>query len=427
MKCYDYSSIGERCYEERLDNGLLVRVVPKKDFARKYAFIAIDFGSIDTSFTVEQKRHRVPDGIAHYLEHKMFDLPDANAMNLFAAQGGSPNAFTSYAMTAYYFSCTENFDENLRTLLTMVMTPYFTPESVEKERGIIAQEIKMYEDSADSRVYEDLFAALYAEHPVRVPIAGTVESIGEITAQTLYDCYDAFYQPSNMILCVAGDVDAQQVIAAARELTGSTKAQIPERHYGKTESMLPVKKRTQRRMEVSMPSFSVGFKCEAPASGRETMLQEIIGDLAAEILIGESSPLYQRLYEDGLIDAGFSAGYESVKEACMITAGGDSKDPDAVLSAMLAEADRIRAEGFDTELFERLKKSSLGRRTRDLDSFESICYRNCAYFFDGTDYFRFPEVFASVTKEAVQEFLCRVIRPERSAISMILPKEQEVF
>ena len=176
-----------------------------------------------------------------------------------------------------------------------------------------------------------------------------------------------------------------------------------------------------------MPTFSVGFKCEAPASGQDTMLQEVIGDLAAEILIGESSPLYQRLYEDGLIDAGFSAGYESVKEACMITAGGDSRNPEAVLSAMLAEAERIGAEGFDTELFERLKKSSLGRRTRDLDSFESICYRNCAYFFDGTDYFRFPEVFASVTKEAVQEFLCRVIRPERSAISMILPKEQEVF
>ena len=427
MKCFEYSSIGERCYEERLKNGLLVRVVPKKDFARKYAFIAVNFGSIDTAFTVGGKKHRVPDGIAHYLEHKMFDLPDANAMNLFAANGASPNAFTSYAMTAYYFSCTENFDENLRTLLKMVMTPYFTPGSVEKERGIIAQEIKMYEDSADSRVYEDMFDALYAEHPIRIPIAGTVESIGEITAQTLYDCYEAFYQPSNMILCVAGDVDAQSVIAAAQELTKQSRAEVPERNYGKAESMLPVKERSVRKMEVSMPSFSVGFKCAPPENGQETMLREVIGDLAAEILIGESSPLYQKLYEDGLIDAGFSAGYESVKDACMITAGGDSKDPEAVLRAMLAEAQRIRVEGFDTDLFERLKKSSLGRRTRDLDSFESICYRNCAYYFEGAEYYRFPEVYASVTKEAVQEFLSSVIVPERSAMSVVAPKEQENF
>lgn len=427
MKYLEFPSIGESCYEERLANGLLVRVVPKKDFARKYAFIAVNFGSVDTSFTVGGQKHRVPDGIAHYLEHKMFDLPDENAMNLFAAQGGSPNAFTSYAMTAYYFSCTENFEQNLRTLLKMVMTPYFTPESVEKERGIIAQEIKMYEDSADSRVYEDMFDALYAEHPVRVPIAGTVESIGEITAQTLYDCYHAFYQPSNMILCVTGDVDAQKVIAAAQELTPDIKAEIPQRDYGKKESMLPVKKCTKRTMEVSMPSFSIGFKCEEPQNGQESILREMIGDLAAEILIGESSPLYQRLYEDGLIDAGFSAGYESVKDACMITAGGDSRDPDAVLNAMLEEAQRIANEGFDTELFERLKKSSLGRRTRDLDSFESICYRNCAYYFEGTDYFRFPETYASVTKEAVQDFLCKVIRPERSAMSVIVPKGQEEF
>lgn len=425
MKRNDFPSIGETCFEERLENGLLIRVIPKKDFARKYAFIAVDFGSIDTAFTVNGEKHRVPDGIAHYLEHKMFDLPDENAMNLFAMQGGSPNAFTSYAMTAYYFSCTEHFDENLRTLLRMVMTPYFTPESVEKERGIIAQEIKMYEDSADSRVYEDLFDALYAEHPVRVPIAGTVESIADITAQTLYDCYENFYQPSNMILCVTGDVDAQKVIDAARELTGKNRAQIPERDYGREEVMRPVRPQIERRMEVSMPMFSVGFKCEAPQDGAQSMLQEFIGDLAAEILIGESSPLYQRLYEQGLIDAGFSAGYESVKNACQISAGGDSRDPDAVVSAMLEEAERIAREGFDPELFERLKKSSIGRRTRDLDSFESICYRNCAYYFEGSDYFRFPERYAEATPQAVQEFLNRVIRPERCAVSKILPKEQE--
>ena len=424
MTYFDYPKIGEGYYEERLPDGLLVRVVRKPGFARKYAFLAVDFGSIDTKFTLDGKTLRVPDGIAHYLEHKMFDLPDGNAMNLFAAHGGSPNAFTSYAMTAYYFSCTEQFAENLRILMRMVYTPFFTDESVEKERGIIAQEIRMYEDSAESRVGEDLFGALFAEHPVRVPIAGSVESIGDITAEMLYACHRAFYCPSNMLLCVVGDVDADEVCALAREMAHGAQRVLPVRDYGAAETMLPVRAKTARRMEVSMPTFSVGFKCAPPEAGMETMRREIIGDLAAEILVGESSPLYQRLYEEGLIDADFSAGYESVKDACLFSAGGDSKDPEAVLAAMLEEAERIGREGFDTALFERLKKSALGRRTRDLDSFESICYRICAYCFDGADYFRFPEAYASVTPEDVLEFLRETIRPERAAISIVSPKEE---
>ena len=203
MREMTFPRIGERYFEEKLPNGLTVRIVPKKGFAKKYAFLAVDFGSIDTSFTFEGKQYRVPDGIAHYLEHKMFDLPEGNAMDLFAACGAYPNAFTSYDVTAYHFTCTENFEEGLRILLRMVLTPYFTEESVEKERGIIAQEIRMYEDSAHSNVSEALFAAMFRNHPVKVSIAGTVESIEDITAQMLYDCYDAFYRPCNMILCVS--------------------------------------------------------------------------------------------------------------------------------------------------------------------------------------------------------------------------------
>ena len=423
MRYLEYPKIGEGYYEERLPDGLLVRVVKKRGFARKYAFLAVDFGSIDTKFALDGEEKRVPDGIAHYLEHKMFDLPGENAMDLFAAYGGSPNAFTSYSMTAYYFSCTEQFTENLRILLRMVHTPYFTDESVEKERGIIAQEIRMYEDSPESRVGEELFGALFAEHPVRVPIAGTVESIAGITAEMLYDCHRAFYCPANMVLCVVGDVDAAEVCAIAGEVSQKTRQALPVRDYGAKEVMTPLRSRAERRMEVSMPTFSVGFKCPPPEKGLETMRREIIGDLAAEILIGESSPLYQRLYEDGLIDADFSAGYESVKDACLFSAGGDSKDPEAVLAALLDEAERVEREGFDPALFERLKKSALGRRTRDLDSFESICYRICAYHFDGADYFRFPEAYASVTLEDVKTFLRETVRPERAAMSVVRPKE----
>lgn len=423
MKHTVFPNLGEERLFGRLANGLRLCVVPKRGFARKYAFLAVDFGSIDTAFTLNGKRCVVPDGIAHYLEHKMFDLPEDNAMNLFAAHGGSPNAFTSYAMTAYYFSCTEEFEENLRILLRMVATPYFTPESVEKERGIIAQEIRMYEDSADSRVSEELFAAMFAHHPVRVPIAGTVDSIGEITAQMLCDCHAAFYRPDNMVLCVVGDVDIDAVAKLAEELPPA-RTPLPVRDYGAEESMLPVKPHTLRTMSVSMPTFALGFQCSAPQRGMETMRRELIGELAAELLVGESSPLYLRLYNDGLIDADFSAGYESVKDACLLSAGGDSRDPEAVLSAILEESKRIAREGFDLRLFERLKKSILGRRMRALDSFENICYRNCAYEFDGADYFRFPEVYAAVAPQDVREFLTQTVTPERAALSVVCPKEE---
>lgn len=422
MNYVAFPRIGEGYFEARLPNGMLIRVVPKRGFAQKYAFVGVDFGSIDTAFTLDGRGCRVPDGIAHYLEHKMFDLPDGNAMDGFARTGANCNAFTSYSMTAYYFSCTESFEENLSLLLRMVTTPCFTAESVEKERGIIAQEIRMYEDSPETQVSENLFAALYAEHPVRKPIAGTVESIGTITPELLYDCFRAFYRPSNMLLCVVGDVDAEKVAELAAAVTGGEMQTPPRRDYGKKEVMMPAQASVSRTMEVSMPTFAIGFKCEPAETGLEAMRREIIGDLAAEILVGESSALYQRLYEDGLIDAGFSAGYESVKDACQLSASGDSDAPEQVLEAILQEAERIRREGFEEELFRRLKKSSLGRRTRDLDSFESICYRICAYHFDGADYFRFPEAYASVTPADVSDFLARTVCRERAVLSVVHPK-----
>lgn len=425
MKLYAYPKLGEQFYEQKLPNGLCVRVLPKPGFARRYAFLGVNFGSIDTHFTLGGREYRVPDGIAHYLEHKMFDLPEGDATEQFAAHGGSPNAFTSYTMTAYYFDCTEEFEENLRILLRLVTVPYFTPESVEKERGIIAQEIRMYEDSAESRVYEDLFRGMFAVHPVRVPVAGTVESIAEITPQALYDCHAAFYRPGNMILCVAGDVDPEAVVRIARELTSETSAPLPVRDYGAAEALscpMPIQ---QRVMEVAMPTFAFGFKCAPPAQDA-LMRREVLGDLAAEILAGESSELYQRLYERGLIDAGFSVGYESVKDACLLSASGDSTDPEAVQRALLSEAAHIAKNGVDPAQFARLVKSALGRRTRDLDSFESICYlMGGSYYFDGVDYLRFPEVYASVTSEDVRRFLAETVQPERAALAVVRPKEGE--
>ncbi len=422
MKILNYKALGESCYEQKLSNGLMIRVIPKRGFSRKYAFFATNYGAIHTSFTLNGEHITSPAGVAHYLEHKTFDMAEVNAMQLFAQRGASPNAFTSYSMTAYYFDCTEQFEENLQLLLRFVSTPYYTQESVEKERGIIEQEIRMYEDSAESRVYENLFAALYETHPIRIPIAGTVESIQEITAQTLLDCHKAFYDPSNMMLCVVGDVDPEAVIRTAQRILPETAGSVSDRSYGSCESLKAAKARCEAKMEISMPTFALGFKCPPPAPGLETMRQEFIGDLAAEVLMGESSELYQKLYEDGMIDADFSCGYESVPEAAMLTAGGDSRDPEGVCAAILAQTKKLLRDGIDRELFERLKKSSLGRRLRDLDSFESICYRQCAYYFEGCDYFVFPELYESISEADVLAFLKAAIVEEQMAVSVIYPK-----
>lgn len=282
----------------------------------------------------------------------------------------------------------------------------------------------MYEDSADSCVFENLFSILFAGHPIRNSIAGTVESIQNITEQTLYDCHRAFYTPANMMLCVVGDVDPQMIFDVAETQVPAGRPAVAERDYGPPEEMRPAKTFLEREMEVSMPTFGIGFKTEPVPKGRESMEQEAVGGLAAEILAGESSPLYARLYTRGLIDSDFSAGYEGLKGVSMLTAGGDSKSPRAVCDAILEEALRIQREGVDSRLFERLKRSALGRRMRDLDSFESICYRMCAYHFEGVDYFDFPGIYNSVNEDQVTAFLRRTVTEERLALSVIRPNEK---
>lgn len=422
----DFPAVGEHYFEEILPNGLLVRVIEKPGFAKRYAFFATDFGSIDTAFTANGENHRVPDGVAHYLEHKMFDLPDSNAMERFAASGCANNAFTSYDMTVYYIECTDRFEENLETLLTMVTTPYFTSESVEKERGIIAQEIKMYEDSAESAVYENLFSAVFHHHPVRVPIAGSVESIGQITPEILYDCHRAFYAPGNMMLLVMGDVDAASVIAQARAQTPQVTPSEPAvRDYGEKEPLTVRKPRVTARMEVSMPAFAIGFKCEGAPFGPARARRAMVADFAAELLAGESSTLYSELYEKGWIDSDFSIGYEQIKDAALLVASGDSDEPEAVMQAILERAEALCRTGIDHAHLGRLKKSELGRRLRALDGFEGTCYRMCAAHFDGAEYFDYPALVSSICAKDVEQFLQETVKPSQAALSIIYPKDKK--
>ena len=420
-----FENLGERVYEDTLPNGLRIKVVPKRGFARSYAFFAANYGSMDTRFRLDGKPYVSPDGVAHYLEHKMFDMPDGNALQKLSQTGASPNAFTSYNITAYHFSCTSEFEANFRTLLQFVSQGYFTQESVEKERGIIAQEIKMYADNPGSRVDENLFRAMYQHHPIRVPVAGTVESIQDITAETLQNCHRAFYNPSNMVLCVVGDVDPQVIRETAMEILPKEPGGASDRDYGEKEPRATFMHTLPQEMEVSMPMFSVGFKGAEIPRGAQRLRQEIIGDLAGEILCGESSGLYQSLYESGLIDPGFGVSYSLVRELSMLCLGGDSMDPQAVLDAVLEEAKRIVREGVDEALFLRLKRSAVGRRIRGLDSFEGLCYRLALSDFDGYDYFTFPELYESITAEDVRQLIAREVTPEQAVLSVILPKTRE--
>ena len=421
-----YSQLGEKLYRQTLPNGLKILVNRRPGFAKYYAYLAVDYGSIHTDFVMDGMKYKTPEGVAHYLEHKMFDLPgNRDVSEEFAVLGASANAFTSYDMTAYLFSCTEHFEKCLELLLEFVCTPYFTQESVAKEQGIIGQEISMNIDSADTRVFENLMGLMFEKHPIRVPILGTQESIAQITEQTLYDCHRAFYHPGNMILCVVGDVDGEAVAEIARRMTPDTPAPQVRRIDRWQEKMACINTHSLERMEIAMPMFQIGFKAEPLGKGEEAIRQEIIGDLAAEALFGESSRLYQRLYEQGTIDSSFGGGYETVEGMSMVTIGGDSEEPRTVLEAILEQATLLVKEGIPEEDFLRMKRSAMGRRLRDLDSFDSTCFRLCAYEFSDFDYFDFPSVYAGITEPELREFLARVVTEERRAMSVIEPTIEE--
>ena len=422
MKKICYPELDETLYTGVLENGLTVAVVPRKGFTKKLAYFVTDYGSIHTDFVLEGKTWKTPAGVAHYLEHKMFDLPGNRDVSAeFASMGAMTNAFTSYDMTAYYFSCTDHFDDCLRLLLEFVSTPYFTEESVEKERGIIDQEIGMNEDAPDSVIFDRLMEALYHQHPIRVPILGTSGTIREITPEILHACHRAFYTPGNMLLCVVGDVDPDSVAGIAREMLGTEQKEVGVKTRPWREDMTRPGEETTASMEVAMPMFNLAFKCEPVGTGDAAIRMEMVADLTAEALFGESSELYLRLYEEGLIDSSFGGGFETIDGCALLMCSGDSDDAYAVRDAIIAQAAKIVKKGLPEKNFLRMKRSALGRRIRGLDSFDATCFRVCAYHFSDFDYFRFPEVYRSIEADEICGFLNRVVKAERCSLSIINP------
>ncbi len=424
MEKLEFAKAGESMYHEKLENGLNVFVFPKPEFQKGYAFFATNYGGMDMRFCLNGEWRDTPAGVAHYLEHKMFDTKEGNALQELAANGASPNAFTSNDITGYYFDSTEKFEENLRILLSFVSVPWFTQESVDKERGIIGQEIGMIEDDPHWKCYMNLMKALFQRHPIRVSVAGSVESIAQITPETLYACHKAFYDPANMALCVAGPVDPEHICRVAREILPKEAGPIAAKDYGEKEEPRAAQSLIEERMEVSAPIFQLGWKGDPKADGEGRLRQELAGGLALEALLGNSSPLYARLYREGLINQEFGYSYESGSGCAFLCAGGESKDPEAVRMAVAQEAARIGREGIDPALWERIKKGVYGNKVRGLNSFENLCVGQAQAFFSGYNFLRFAEIFDSIPKEEAEELIANWVTGERAALSVVRAKEE---
>ncbi len=419
-----FKNIDETLISEVLPNGLKINIIPKPQFSKSFAMFATNYGGADRRFKLAGQWIDTPAGVAHYLEHKMFDMPEGNALNVLSSRGASPNAFTGSGITAYHFESTSLFDENLRTLLNFVSTPYFTPESVQKEQGIIGQEIRMVEDNPGYVIYYNLLKCLYSSNPVRDSVAGTIESIAEITSETLNHCHKVFYNPSNMTLSVVGNVDPEKVIATALELLPAEPGEIPESDYGEAEAAIPRQVSVSAPMEVSAPQFLFGSKLAPENKGSARLRQRLTGEIALRALFGPSSPFYTRLYAEGLINSSFEYELDYTAGTAMIVAGGESRNVDGVMNELYSEITKITSEGFDKTLFENARKSCFGSQLRMLGAFSSLAQALAdGAFVDYRPLDAFEEI-NRISLADVQGFITQNISPEKLALSVITPLER---
>lgn len=419
-----YSALtGERIRRIDHPTGLTILVNEKPSYNKAYAVYATKFGSVNNVFVRDGRRRTLPDGIAHFLEHKLFENEEGDAFLRFGPVGGNANAFTDFDMTAYLFSCTEHFDKNLEILLDFVQRPYFTEKSVAKEQGIIGQEIRMYDDDPGWRVTFNLLAALYRNHPVRIDIAGTCETIAGITPELLYETYEAFYSPRNMVLCVCGHVTAEEVLEIADRVLKPRANPEVERVFP-AEPDAAAAPRAEQRLSVARPLFALGYKNpNVNLSGREAALYENTMEILAEIIVGKGTALYHELYEKGLINASFGSGYQGSESYGYLLFEGESDEPDAVADAIRARIAALRESGVSDEEFERCRRAVYGRLMGAGNSPERIANNMAVCHFRGIDYFTLFTSISDITPADVTRALGE-LTPERAALSVILPERK---
>lgn len=418
------SQTGEKCFITTHPTGLPIMVCPKKGYRSTYAVFGANYGSIDTAFYADgsDTPTEVPAGIAHYLEHKLFENEDSGAFERYAKTGASANAYTGFDRTAYLFTCTDKFEESLEILLDFVQSPYFTEESVRKEQGIIGQEIQMGMDSPFRQVFYNLLKALYHNHPIRIEIAGTLESISKITPELLYGCYKTFYNLHNMVLVVVGNAEPDSVLSVAdRCLKPSEDRRVKRAPVDEPPQV--AEKRVVKKMPVSKPLFYIGFKNYIPDGiSCRPAAQLAAANVLLEVLAGRASPLYNRLIESGLINSTFDADYFDGPGFGTWLFSGESSDPDKVAGEILQEINRIRREGIESSAFDAAKKALYGRQVAALNDIELVGDRLVADYFSGREPFSAVSAAASVSEKQVRALLDSCLGEDRMAVSIVMPE-----
>lgn len=412
--------LGESYYKIKHPSGLTVLVWEMPEFSSTYALFGTKYGSINTKFKTKNDKDfiEVPEGIAHFLEHKLFENEDCDVFDLYAKTGASGNAYTSFDQTAYLFSCTENYQESLKILLDFVQAPFFTQETVDKEQGIIGQEIRMCEDTPWRQVFFNLLRCLYINHPVRIEIAGTVESIAKIDADLLYSCYNTFYNLNNMALSIAGNIKLDEVLAICDEHLKTKEnpelvTAFPDEPEEVNEELFV------QKMPVGTPLFAIGYK-SVPFEGKERIKKELEASILLNLICGSTSELYKELYDEGLINSNFSTEVDSGDGFFASVFSGESKNPQEVLKRIKAEVERIKTDGIDSDLFEIIKKAEYGKLISGLNSAEKCATLMLeADLLVGVDAFENVEALANITENDMMNSIDILFDNKKSAISIV--------
>ena len=415
------SDIGESYVKAIHPSGLKIYILEKPQYNSAYAVFGTKYGSIDTCFSTDGEKTTVPEGIAHFLEHKLFESEDGDAFTRFAATGAYANAYTSFDRTCYLFSCTDKFYENLDILLDFVQSPYFTEQTVKKEQGIIGQEIRMYDDSPAWRVMFNMLLAMYHNHPVRIDIAGTVESIAQIDYDLLYKCYNTFYNPANMFICIAGNVDTEKVLSRIKEGI-KTEDSVEITRYTEYEPEEVVKSYVEQSLAVAQPMFCFGFKevCETPEKSEK---EKVLTAMLIELISGESSPLYEKLINEGLINEDFSAEYFNGYGYAAIIFEGESCNPQRVAEEIKREVERLKTDGIDKKLFSAVRCGMYGNAIRTFNSVENIASQMVDCAMSGSGLFDEIKYLKSLTIDDVYRKLLK-LDTENTVLSVINPVEE---
>lgn len=426
MQVIENTKVKEKLYIEKLENGLTVMIVPKKNIQKKYVIWGTNYGSIDNEFVVpgETKNTKVPDGIAHFLEHKLFEQENGtNSLDTLTALGVNANAYTTNNHTAYLFEATSNFYPALDELMDYVQHPYFTDENVEKEKGIIGQEIMMYDDYPEWQVYMNAMKNLYKNNPVNLDIAGTIESISHIDKDILYKCYNTFYNPSNMVMCFSGDFEPESLITEVKKRLADKKVQGEiERIYAEEPKEI-VSKETEVIMNVAIPMFVIAIK-DIPETNKQNMVKKHIAiEILLNMLIGKSSGLYKKLYESELLMSEPSIEYDFAKSYANISITGQSKQPKEILKEIKKEIRNLKGQGINEEEFKRIKNMIYGYNVKEFNNVSDICRMFISDYFKDINSFEYIEQSDNIDIEYVKQILDTVFDEDMMTISIIKGKE----